>query len=515
MRNINKDKKKRNLKKKDILFCIFSTLLYAIVFALIWVMVTWNVCSIPLIITQSKLPLQGTSSTMFKYIVPVLIVPTIIFSTITIILYFIIKEQKKRKVFNISVITSSLCASVILLICTANWSNFIPYVSYAFKSSTFIEDNYVEPNDVNITFPEKKKNLIFIFLESTEVTFTGSENGGGFENNIMPELTQLAKDNEDFSGNSSFVNGANCLTGIDCTIASLFAHSSSLPFITSLDYKSMDKVHSFFPGVTNLGDILQEQGYSNYFMCGSDADFAGRKMLFEGHGNYTVYDYYYAKENLFESHNIDPDYRVWWGYEDKYLVTFAKEKISSLAKEDKPFNFTFLTCDTHFDDGYRCSECMDTYDDNYSNVYACSSKRIANFVSWFYNSGEIDKEVSDNTLTVIVGDHQTMDKTYIRTHLEDENYNRKSYVCYINSSTECQNKTLYREYSVLDCLPTLLTALGANVENNRLGLGVNLFSTEETLVEKYSMDYINKEFVKRSSFLKDKYHNSTKTSSTK
>ncbi len=66
--------------------------------------------------------------------------------------------------------------------------------------STFIDDNYVDPSSVNITFPEQKRNLIYIFLESMEMTYADKENGGAFKQNVIPELTQLAQENEDFSG---------------------------------------------------------------------------------------------------------------------------------------------------------------------------------------------------------------------------------------------------------------------------------------------------------------------------
>ena len=37
--------------------------------------------------------------------------------------------------------------------------------------SIFIDDNYVDPASVNLSFPEKKINLIYIFLESMEITY--------------------------------------------------------------------------------------------------------------------------------------------------------------------------------------------------------------------------------------------------------------------------------------------------------------------------------------------------------
>ena len=34
------------------------------------------------------------------------------------------------------------------------------------------------------------------------------KNGGAFDENVIPELTQLAQENEDFSGKSNKLNGA-------------------------------------------------------------------------------------------------------------------------------------------------------------------------------------------------------------------------------------------------------------------------------------------------------------------
>ena len=46
------------------------------------------------------------------------------------------------------------------------------------ENKSFIEEYYVDPSDVTITFPEQKRNLLMIYLESTEVTFSSEEYGG-------------------------------------------------------------------------------------------------------------------------------------------------------------------------------------------------------------------------------------------------------------------------------------------------------------------------------------------------
>ena len=50
----------------------------------------------------------------------------------------------------------------------------------------------------------------------------------------------------------------------------------------------------------------------------------------------------------------------------------------------------------------------------------------------------------------------------------------------INAPVE--NRTdITREYATLDLFPTTLAALGAEIDGNRLGLGTNLFSSDQTL----------------------------------
>ena len=66
------------------------------------------------------------------------------------------------------------------------------------KVTYFIDDNYVFPSNVELTFPEEKRNLIYIFLESMETTYADKENGGAYDVNYIPELTALAKTYEDF-----------------------------------------------------------------------------------------------------------------------------------------------------------------------------------------------------------------------------------------------------------------------------------------------------------------------------
>ena len=273
-------------------------------------------------------------------------------------------------------------------------------------------------------------------------------------------------------------------------MGAMFAHTSGLPLNISIGENSMDTQESFFGEALTLGDILYEEGYSQTLLLGSDATFGGRRLYFTEHGNYDIIDYNYARE----SGMIPEDYGVWWGYEDQKLFQFAKEKLIELAGQGSPFNLTMLTVDTHFEDGYLCEQCPDTFgDDQYANVLACSSAQLNDFIEWVRQ-----QEFYENTTIVLAGDHLTMDSNFC--DVVSDNYDRKAYVSYINSGVEKQLNT-ERIYSTFDLFPTTLAALGVEIEGNRLGLGTNLFSSEETLTEKYGVDYENQELKKRSELL--------------
>ena len=59
--------------------------------------------------------------------------------------------------------------------------------------------------------------MIYIYLESMETTYADRKNGGAFAVNYIPELTKLAQENEDFSGESEALNGGYTMpSNMDC-----------------------------------------------------------------------------------------------------------------------------------------------------------------------------------------------------------------------------------------------------------------------------------------------------------
>ena len=364
------------------------------------------------------------------------------------------------------------------------------------KTSNFIRDNYVDARSVSIEAPSEKKNLIYIYVESLETSLFSNSNGGNFKSSVIPNLEDLASNNINFSA-SNKLGGANLIDGAGWTMGALVSSTSGVPLklTVSSNDESNDCVgySEFLPGVYSIGDVLKDNGYSNYFMLGSDAAFAGRDVYFSEHGDYQIYDYNYAKNERW----ISSSYSVWWGYEDAKLYDFAKKQLKEIADEDEPFNFTMLTADTHFTDGYVDDSCETPYSEHYLNSYHCSDSMLGDFIRWIQK-----QDFYDDTVIVITGDHLTMQSNIIDMFDYDNEDNRYVYNVYLNTDKDTDN-VKNREFNALDFYPTTLSALGFEIEGNRLGLGTDLFSGDETLTEKYGIKELGDRLRDKSSFYND------------
>lgn len=456
-----------------------------------WMFATWTNLSMDELVYHLTAPLDGTNTDMIWDYVRVCAVPTIL--VIFFLILILIAWRKKEKVHLFRGIINLVALVGIIVMLGYTWTELGVgvYLKDQNTESKFIEDEYVDPTDVEVVFPEQKRNLIYIFLESMETTYSDVDDGGAFDENVIPELTEIAQTNEDFSGADPKLNGGYSLAGTTWTMGAMFAQTSGLPLNISISANDMDTQDSFFPGVTTLGDILSDAGYTQTLLIGSEAQFGGRKLYFQEHGNYEMEDYSYAIENGL----IPSDYKVWWGYEDQKLFEFAKEKLLQLSQGDEPFNLTMLTVDTHFEDGYVCEQCPTEYDTQYSNVMACSSRQVGEFLKWIQQ-----QDFYENTTIVISGDHPTMDSDYCAEIDQEGNYDRRVFTAYINAAAYAQDQQ-ERTYSTFDNFPTTLAALGVQIDGDRLGLGTNLFSGTKTLLEEFGNSKVNAELKKKSEFI--------------
>ncbi len=487
----------KSKKVLNVIITVFSALILFLgiitFFSAKWYLGVYGDVGFDSILYTLSVSFEGVESGIFvEYITGALIPAVLVFSVVFFVLFApFVKKQFKFYPFKkwISLILSFVLAFV-LVFYSAEKTKLVEYIkAMSTEDSTFIKDNYVSPENVKITFPEKKQNLIYIYLESMETAFFSQNDGGGNDKNVVPELYNLAKDNINFSHNNG-IGGFSSLSGSTWTIGAMVATTAGLPLKTpfGIDANTYNQ-GSFLPGVTSLSDILHQNGYYQTLMVGSDSSYGGRKQYFEGHGVDKVYDLYTARKDGI----IPADYHVWWGMEDKHLFNYAKQELTEIAKQNQPFAFTMLTVDTHHIDGYVCEYCKNEHAEQYENVLSCSSKQAVEFIKWIKT-----QDFYQNTTIIVTGDHPTMDGGYIQRNVP-ENYVRKVYNCFINTRAEATN-TKGREFCSMDMFPTILGAIGCEIEGEKLGLGTNLFSRVPTICETLGTNVLNEEVAKKSDY---------------
>ena len=372
------------------------------------------------------------------------------------------------------------------------------FIGSRIHQSRLIEERYVDPAKTKITFPEKKRNLITIYVESAESTNQDTANGGLMDHNYIPEMTALARENVSFSQNG-LIAGAAVAPACGWTVAGMIAQTAGLPLkLYKYDNLTADNMGrdfiSFLPGATMLGDILQKEGYRNVFICGSDFDFGGRRQLYLQHGGYEIHDYFTAVQDG----KIPADYYYGWGFEDQKLYAYTKELLLELAAGDQPFHLGVLTVDTH-NPGWLCDLCPQTDGNIYGRVVSCSSRQVGEFIDWCRG-----QDFFRDTAIVITGDHASMTLSFYEEHAAVyDRYNgsedRLVYNAFINASP-APVREKNRKFTTMDFFPTVLSAMGARIEGERLGLGTNLFSDVPTLSEELGYDALFDELRRKSAF---------------
>jgi len=360
------------------------------------------------------------------------------------------------------------------------------YVYNRVQKTYIYEEHYVKAEEVKLTFPEQKRNLIVIIAESMENSICSKTNGGGWSYSIIPELEQLAKDNTNFS-HTEKIGGALQLEEVNFTAGGMVGITSGniLKIYNPINLGEI----KFVDGAYSLGEVLAQEGYNLEIMMGSDGNFGGRTQYFLTNGNYKIFDVNYA----IEQGKMKIEDKVWWGFEDDKLFEWSKEEITNLASKDEPFNYIMLTADTHFVDGYLSKNVGNKFETQYENVHAYSSKSINEFINWVKK-----QDFYENTTIVILGDHLGMQTEFYTSRI-DENYQRTTYNVIINSVIEEQNSK-NRTFTTLDMYPTILASIGVQIEGERLGFGTNLYSGMPTLAEELGFDYLDKELSKYSEY---------------
>lgn len=418
-----------------------------------------------------------------------------------ILLFYPIKKDKiitikKIQLYPIKIINNHKFIFTIILffissIIALNNIKFFGYLKNNIITSNFIENNYVAINKIDST-NKKTKNLISIYVESLETTFFSKEHGGDWDYEVIEELYELYFLDEAIHFSSNDNNAGTLeLNSTGWTTASVISSNTGLPFKVPINKNNFSS-KNFMNGSYALGDLLKDNGYTNEIISSAKTSFGGLNEFFVKHGDYNIIDIDTLKDyNL----NIEKKDLSGWGFSDKYLFESAKKRLDLLSKSEKPFNLTLIGCDTHPVDGNVFYYTNNKFKNQYENVYATESKLIYDFIMWLKK-----QDYYKDTTIVIYGDHPSMQTKFFENKNKDI---RKRYNLILNSSVSTNNVN-NRKFTSIDLYPTTLAAMGFDIKDSQIALGVNLFSDKKTLVEKYGIKKVNKEIDKKSLFYNEK-----------
>ena len=456
---------------------VLATLIFCMIYYYIFVMGTVSFYEFAYLLSHN-MGAGGSVTVVLDTIIPCLLPFIILIVSFVLLNKYVFKKDKHRLLFSVSIL-------IVSLLCLVKAVHLDDYLINKSKKTDIYEKYYVNTNSVNIKAPKKKRNLIIIYLESMESSLFSKDNGGTFKESIIPELEEIALSNTNFS-NTDKLGGSYTLTLTSFTMSSLTASTTGTPINIKL-FDGYSNKKPFMENVKSLGNVLADNGYNLELMQGSEKKFGALDLYAKYNGDYKVYDDNTAKEKGL----IDKDYFVWWGMEDKKVLDFSKEEIINLSKEENPFAFILFTMDTHFKDGYLDPSCEDNYDEHLASTYSCSSRMINDYLKWIS-----EQDFYKDTTIILLGDHQVMQDSFYKNY---KDYKRTNYNVIINGVKE-PKYTKNREYSMFDMYPTILSSIGFEIEGNKLGFGVDLYSEDKTMIEILGKDKFDKELKKSSDY---------------
>ena len=165
--------------------------------------------------------LTGTNLSTFSQVFITLAVILAVTAIAAVVLDLILRKLGRHRGFSWFLI----CLGIVLT-CHAGDRLYVhfdveQYLANSKSMSSIYEDYYVDAREVQLNFPEQKRNLIYIFLESMETTYADVEHGGAAtEANYIPELTEFAGEGFDFSGEDA-LNGFYMVPGADFTAGAM------------------------------------------------------------------------------------------------------------------------------------------------------------------------------------------------------------------------------------------------------------------------------------------------------
>ncbi|WP_424682098.1 sulfatase-like hydrolase/transferase [Frateuria sp. YIM B11624] len=316
--------------------------------------------------------------------------------------------------------------------------------AYGAHIRSMLDGDPSEPADVVAT---PGRNLVFVYLESVERTYTDETRFPG----LTPNLNRLRAQGLDFSGLATF-------PGVTYTIAGLFSSQCGAPYLISSifgdDFGKLGFVpnndnttaSSFHPELACLGDVLRAAGYDQTFLSGVALSFANKGDFFRMHG----FDHLLGKPQIEALHDGKLASQG-WGLHDSDLFDEALAQYRRKQASGKPFSVMLSTVDTHPPKGYLLPGCEPyaAIRNAMLDAVHCSDTLLGRFVA------QLSAEPGwKDTLVVVMSDHVAMRNAASALYPPDDQ--RQPLLFVLNAGQGDRPVRMYH----MDVAPTVLGLLG-------------------------------------------------------
>lgn len=432
-----------------------------------WALNTFPLRDANTVLLTLQEPFDDFAYLMIKQYLSTTIPQTLIITVIlTIFLYALLNNTPKRLISVGIYFTATI----------ALFFNDIPVMNYIYilnneteknaSYSKFFAENYMNPDSIQITPPEQKRNLILIYLESLETTFADKEHGGNQDTNLIPEITELSLKNISFGKDKNHIGGGFDASGSNHTFGAMHTRSLGIPNI--IKYKKTP--------------ILQH--YKQIF-------FQGNSGLFKEFQEFAIdqkINEIYGPDDIIQRLNLSiADLIKNHGGKsapDKDVFKFASQILDTISE---PFSLTFFTIDTHSPHGIYDPDCIKSTDEkNEDELLKASVRCVSRELDKFLTS-LISKPLYENTSIIIFGDHLFMGTRLVK------NFNNRKWIDIFINVPKTPVLEENRLFSDIDMFPTILSSINFDIDGNKLGFGTDLFSDKKTFVETIGLDSLNKE----------------------
>ncbi|MBE6053563.1 MAG: LTA synthase family protein [Clostridium sartagoforme] len=301
------------------------------------------------------------------------------------------------------------------------------------------------------------KNIIFLQIEALE-NFVINEEIFGQE--ITPNLNKLTNNSLYFKNIHEQNNAGNSID------MDMMASSGVLPLGDVITYLEYPEVKYY-----SLPRLLNQEGYNTILTHAEKAgDWNWAEAGKAAAGYKTIWD--------IRDYTIDE--RVGFGLSDRSLYTQFVDKVS---REKEPFLAVVPTLTSHgpfnIDDEYRELDLPKELDENRLGGYFQSIHYADKQIGLFFELLK-EKELLDNTIVVIYGDHGGVHKYYMEdveaSNIEGSWWQKRdSKIPLIICGSNVDGKTIETYGGQVDIMPTVAYLLG--VDTKGYVMGRNLLNT--------------------------------------